>query len=98
MTMTKQYDNDFGIYNENGPGMEYIHALRKASTTPDPEEMKPDNLVIGTFGIVGDDGREHKINWKIDGWRRKKDWAPEAPSPSCRYSESLLDSMFKGWK
>lgn len=85
-----------GIHSEDGAGMEYIDMLRVKVKT-EINEVKPDNLIVGQFGIKDAKGNDILMHWKIDGWRRRKDWKPEQPEPETRYGKSLFESMFKGW-
>ena len=85
-----------GIYGEEGAGMEYIDMLR-VKIKREINEVKPPNLIVGQFGIKDDKGNDITINWKIDGWRRKKNWSPEQPELASKYGKSLFESMFKGW-
>ena len=85
-----------GIHNEDGAGMEYIDMLR-VKVKQEINEVKPPNLIVGQFGIKDSKGNDILMNWKIDGWRRKKNWEPETPEAPSRYGKSLFESMFKGW-
>jgi len=91
---TKPYRT--GIHSEDGAGMEYIDMLR-VKIKQEINEVKPPNLIVGQFGIKDTKGNDIIMNWKIDGWRRRKDWKPEQPEPESKYGKSLFESMFQGW-
>ena len=85
-----------GVHSPDGPGMEYIRAL-KASVAEELIEVKPEDRIVGSFGIITDDGRTITYGWKVNGWRNNQD-VEDMECPLGNYSKQLLDSMFGGWK
>ena len=65
--------------------------------TIEEREVVKKDLHVGSFGIVDEDGREHIINWKVNGWRKDLRHGAMDPEPPSEYGKSLFDSMFKGW-
>jgi len=95
---------NFGMESLNerryGGGMEFIKAMRRAEMEFDAETPKPPNTLLNSFGVVDETGRyDITLRWKVDGYRKDLDKVlnPE-PAGLSNYSNSLLDSMFAGWK
>lgn len=83
-----------GIYTEDGAGMEEIRTVRRMKNKP----FKVPDIIVGAFGIVGEDGVERMYGWRVSGWRRdKRHGVIDEPAPQNNYSDSLYESMFKGW-
>lgn len=85
-----------GVHSPDGPGMEYIKAL-KASVAEELIEVKPEDRIVGSFGICTGDGENIIYGWRVDGYRANKD-VEDMECPLGDYSKLLLNSMFGGWK
>lgn len=92
-TADRRYENEDGLLDiEYVKGMEYQGDVSIFEGTKDRQ--------LGTFGIKGDDGREHLFVWKVDRHRLSD---LEEVRMGCnefkgsKYGMSLLQSMFAGW-
>lgn len=84
----------FTAYGYDAPGMDDI---RYVLNMRDKHHI-PKDVVVGQFGIMGTDGRDILMNWKVSGYRKDKTHGPAEPvEPMSDYSRDMLKSMFAGW-
>lgn len=82
--------------DENSPGMDDIRLVRSANY--EDINFRPRDQIVGSFGIVANDGQELLMNWKVSGDRHdKRHGAVEQAEPITRYAKDMLASMFARW-
>lgn len=54
--------------------------------------------VVGQFGIKGDDGNQHIINWVVTPRKDRRHGFVDKQGHFSNWHKRQLEDMFKGWK
>ena len=77
----------------NAPGMDDIRFVMSQNV----DWLRPSDILVGSFGIKDESGRENLLHWRISGDRKDLRHGAVDPEEPSRYGKSLLKSMFAGW-
>lgn len=77
-------------------GMEHIAFVMDRKRREDVAYIPP-TQVVSTFGIVAEDGQEHMVAFVLSPMRDGKHGIIGKTGKLSKYSQHMLDSMFKHW-
>lgn len=89
----EKHHNWDGKYTDMEQSLKLLDKIRAKDELPTAPDVQ-----VGHFGVIGSDGIEHVVAWKVSGVRKdRRHGYVDQPVPHNRHTKELLDSMFKGW-